>query len=505
MLQQANSQSGLSLKQLLPEGQFVGPSDVQIRSCCGRWSECEPNDLYVAIVESDCDGHDHVGEALQRGASAFVSERLLAVDRPQCIVDDSRQAYGRICHALAGNPSTKINSIGVTGSVGKTITSHLIQNVLEHARESVGLLSSLTSFDGQPLDRELQVAPARLAQAVARMVIAGKRHAVIETPSHALAQHQCAGLELDLAVVTNIRREHLDLHGNSANYRQAKTRIFEYLKPTGIAVVNADDPTTHFLLDELQCPTLTVGVRQAAEITGQILETAPHEQTFLIRAGNQSAAVRTNLVGAHQIYNFLSAAAAGLALGMDLPLVAQGLERVHSIAGRLEGISCGQDFGVFVDISHTPSQLATALHSIRQITSGRLICVATQRQSQTADERRQIGRLVERDAQHCILTSSQLGPPLEYEPFHQLLDGFKQTRRGHVIPDRLTAIEQALSMARAGDSVLISGCGEHSIATIGDGEWRINDRDVCQAWLLERGARRDDSEPTIFRFTDYHD
>ena len=127
MQQLAQAQSGLSLKKLLPEAQFVGPVDVQVRSCCGRWSECEPNDLYVAIVESDCDGHDHVADALNKGASAIVSERLLAIDRPQCIVDDTRRAYGRICHALAGDPSTKINTIGVTGSVGKTVTSHLIR------------------------------------------------------------------------------------------------------------------------------------------------------------------------------------------------------------------------------------------------------------------------------------------------------------------------------------------------------------------------------------------
>ncbi len=505
MQQLAQVQSGLSLKKLLPEAQFVGPVDVQVRSCCGRWSECEPNDLYVAIVESDCDGHDHVADALEKGASAIVSERLLAIDRPQCIVDDTRRAYGRICHALAGDPSTKINTIGVTGSVGKTVTSHLIRGVLAAADESAGLLSSLESFDRKPLEREMLLCAPRLAHLLSSMVMNGHRHAILESPSSALAQHRLAGVELDVAVITNIRREHLELHGNSGNYRNAKTRIFDYLKPTGLAIVNADDPTTHFLLDQLPCPALTIGVRQPAEVVGQIIEQSSSEQTILIRAGNQAAPVRTTMIGPHQIYNFLSAAAVGLALGIDLPLIARGLESVASVPGRLERVVCGQDFGVFVDISHTTSQLATALHSIRQCTTGRVICVATSTANQSPEQRSQKGRVLERGAQYCIMTAERLGLPLDYEPYHQMLDGFKKTQRGHVIPDRLAAIEQALGLAKPGDTVLISGCGEHPIATIGDEAWNITDRDVCQAWLYDQAMSEKNSAPSIFRLDDYRE
>jgi UDP-N-acetylmuramoyl-L-alanyl-D-glutamate--2,6-diaminopimelate ligase len=270
-----------------------------------------------------------------------------------------------------------------------------------------------------------------------------------------------------------------------------------------MAIVNADDPTTHFLLDQLPYPALTIGVRQAAEVMGEVLEHSASEQTFLIRAGNQSVAVRTSLIGPHQIYNFLSAAAGGLALGFDLPLVAQGLAGVASIPGRLERVVCGQDFGVFVDISETPGQLSAALHAVRQITDGRVLCVATQTQNQSALERSQIGRLLERGAQHCIMTADQMGLPLDYEPYHQMLDGFKETQRGHVIPDRLTAIEQALSLARAGDSVLISGCGQFPIATIGAENWQISDRDVCQAWLYDRFQTAGDPSRSIFRIDDY--
>jgi UDP-N-acetylmuramoyl-L-alanyl-D-glutamate--2,6-diaminopimelate ligase len=501
----AHAPTGLSLRTLLPEARFVGPGDVQVRSCCGRSSDCEPNDLFVAIVESDCDGHDHVNEALRKGASAIVSERLLAIDRPQCIVDDTRRAYGRICHALAGDPSAKLNAIGVTGSLGKTVTSHLIRGILAAAEESHGIVSSLHPLVDTALSNDLEINAPSLAHFLSTMVLSGDRHAILEAPSGALAQHRFAGIELDVAVVTNIRREHLDVHGNAHNYRGAKMRIFDYLKPTGLAIVNADDPTTHFLLDQLPCPALTIGVRQSAEVTGQILERSAGEQTILIRAGNQSAPVRTAMIGAHQVYNLLTAAAVGLALGIDLPLIARGLESVASVAGRLERVVCGQDFGLFVDISRTPNQLAAALHAVRQVTTGRVICVATTAASQSAGDRVQVGRVLERGAQHCIMTSERLGLPLEYEPYHQLLDGFAQPRRGHVIPDRLAAIEQALSLAKPGDGVLISGCGEQAIATIGDEGWNITDRDVCQAWLYDQAIGSKQSAPTTFRIDDYRE
>ncbi len=139
MVNAATAQSGISLRQLLPDGQFVGPRDVLVRSCCGHWSDCEPNDLFVAIVDSDSDGHDHVERAVAKGACGVVGERLMAVRSPQCIVEDTRQAYGRICHALAGQPATQLTSIGVTGSVGKTVTAHLIHSIFVAAGLFVGI------------------------------------------------------------------------------------------------------------------------------------------------------------------------------------------------------------------------------------------------------------------------------------------------------------------------------------------------------------------------------
>jgi UDP-N-acetylmuramoyl-L-alanyl-D-glutamate--2,6-diaminopimelate ligase len=495
--------SGISLRQLLPDGQFVGSRDVFVRSCCGHWSECEPDDLYVAIVDSDSDGHDHVGQAIQRGACGVVGERLLAIRSPQCIVEDTRQAYGRVCHALAGDPSTQLTAIGVTGSAGKTVTAHLIGSILASGGAPAGVLSSIESQPSRGAHGRFEVNSPRLAKWLATQVLEGRRHAILEAASCDLAQHCFAGTELDVAVITNLRREHLNFHTTTENYRQAKARLLDYLKPTGFSVVNADDPHCAQLLDRLDCPALTFGLRAEAEVTGRVLETSLSEQTILIRAGNQSVPVRTRMIGQHHVSDCLAAAAVALALGWDLPQIAQGLERAESIPGRLEGVRCGQPFGVFVDVSDTPQQLATALHALRQVTRGRLICVATQHRGQSADDRRRIGKVLEKSADHAILTSEQLAPPLIYEPFHQVLDGFDRPQAAQIIPDRIRAVEQALAWAQPADTVLIAGCGDRPIVTVGDESWQINDRDVCQAWLYDHAFRESWEDPRIYRIDDY--
>ena len=358
-------QAGISLRQLLPEGQFIGAADVVVRSCCGSWSDCRTDDLFVALVDSDGDGHDHVAQALARGACGVVGERLLAIPKPQCIVEDTRQAFGQICHRLAGNPARHLNVIGVTGTTGKTVTAHLIRSILQTADEPTDVLSSLEPKAAGTARGDYQPDATGLARGLSAMSRAGFRHAVVEAPSINLARHGFAGIDLNVAVITNIRREHLDYHTTVANYRAAKARLLDYLSPSGFVIINADDPISAQLLDQIPAPTLTVGIRNTAEISAEVLESHPGEQTILLRAGQQAIPVRVPMIGMHHVYNCLAATATALVLGIDVPQIARGLESAGAIPGRLEAVQCGQSFQVYVDVARTPHQLAQALHAVR--------------------------------------------------------------------------------------------------------------------------------------------
>lgn len=511
MSPQVATRKGIRLCDILPNAKFIGAKDIVVHSCCGQWDDCQSDDIFVAIVGSELDGHEFSHEAIKRGAAAVVTERLLTIDRPQCIVPDTRKAYGKICQALAGSPSNRMSTIGIAGSDGKTVTGHLIRSVLKAAGKTTGMVSSIEADLGEGCQSipTQKLNPPSLAEQLSRMVMSGCTHAAVELSSVSLAQRALYGVEFDITVITNIRQDHLQFHGSVDNYRRALLRSLQCLKPHGMTVVNIDDPTSHFLLKSLEVPTLTIGMKQDAQITAESIERCSSEQTFIIKAGNESIPVRTSILGDQHIYNCLAATAVGLSMGIELSIIARGLESANRIPGRLERIECGQQFGVWVDAARNPNQLATAVRSIKQVTQGKVWCVCSTNDEQTQNERRRLGEVVERSAVEPIITRVAVDQISDYEPTHQVLDGFDEPAKARIIPNRFKAIEWALQQAQPGDSVLITGCGEKPFALVGENRWTINDRDVCQAWLYDHASVQDfagrctESDPVIFDINDY--
>ena len=507
-----NADFRIRLSDILPDAKIVGADDIFFESCCGDWQDCQTDDLYVALVEAEHDGHEFTNEAIRRGAHAIVTERLIMSARPQCIVPDTREAYGRICQALAGQPSSRLSTVGVSGSDGKTVVSHLIRSILEEAGRETGLISSLevNLGDGRKSVPPAQINSAQLASQLTQMAMAKCDAAVVELPSTALAQRSTAGIGLDVAVLTNVRSSSLNFHGNLKNYRRAQTRLLKLLKPSGVAVLNADDPTSHFMLGKIKTPTLTFGMKQDANVTATLVNRSRTEQTFLLMAGGQSVPVKTKVIGDHHIQNCLAAAAVGLALGIDLFSIANGLNRADVMPGRMEQLDCGQEFGVWVDAAGTPNQLANAIQSIKQVTTGRVWALCSLDKSQDRSLRKQIGEVVDRSSVEIVLTNTQADGDNDLEPMHQVLDGIREPGRAELIPNRFKAIEWILQKAQPGDAVLVSGCGNRPFALVGKESWTINDRDVCEAWLYDNASLAPVSpdgglEPGIYNIDDYRD
>ncbi len=476
----------IQLRRLVPEAEVLGADDLLVAGCTSDTRRLKPGDVFVALRGREADGHDYARQAAALGASAIVGERPLpGVSVPQAIVPDSRTALGRLCQALAGDPSRKLKVIGITGTNGKTTTTYLIASILASAGHPVGLLGTIAYFDGHDTaDPEHTTPPAEtLARWLGRMVANGCTHAVMEVSSHALDQARLAGMRLDAACVTNVCRDHFDYHGSAEEYRLAKSRLFDHLAPEGFAVVNADDPTSAGYLRKLDGPALTVGMRSAAEITGHMLERCPSEQTFLLTAGSDSVPVRTRMIGDHHIANCLVAAATGLAYGIDLPTVVRGLERVDGVPGRLERIECGQPFGVFVDYAHTPDALTAALRTLREVCRGRLICVFGAGGDRDRQKRPLMGQAVERLADLAIVTNDNP----RYEPpkaiIDDILSGFRYPTQAVVLPEREEAIQSALADARPGDCVLIAGKGHETYQVLGGKRYHFDDCEIAREWL----------------------
>lgn len=480
---------GIGLRQLLSSASVFGADDIFVEGVSSDSRQCREGDLFVAQIGGHVDGHDYVGEAVSRGASAILAERYVAaVGVPVCVVPDSRVAYGLISQALAGNPSRSLKVVGVTGTNGKTTVSWLVASVLEAAGLRAGLTGTIVNSDGAAVEPSDMTTPdaAHLAGWLSRMVANQCTHAVVEVSSHALAQSRTAGIEFSAACFTNIRRDHLDFHNSLANYREAKSRLLRQVSPDGFVVVNADDPVSAGLLSRTDRPALTVGIESAAELSATIIDRQLSEQTFLLHAGNESVPVRTRIVGDQHVYNCLTAAAVGLLYEIELPDIVSGLERMTAVPGRMDRVECGQPFGVFVDYAHTPDALDGVLRSLRRLTAGRLICVFGAGGERDRGKRPLMARAVEKSADIAVVTDDN---PRRDDPARirrEILSGFQSRESVVEMPGRADAIAWALGQARPGDCVLIAGRGHEEYQQIGSTRQWLDDREVARQWLYQQ-------------------
>jgi UDP-N-acetylmuramoyl-L-alanyl-D-glutamate--2,6-diaminopimelate ligase len=483
---------GISLRTLFPEAVIFGADDIRVRSCSADSRTVQAGDLFAAIIGPHNDGHDFVYEAAFRGASAILAERFVPADgQPVCVVSDSREAYGRLAHALAGNPSHRLKVIGVTGTAGKTTTVALIDSVLTAAGRRVGSTSGLLHFDGMRLDSPSADTPdaAALAGALARMESNGCDCAVIEVSSQALSQRRLAGLRLEMACVTNVRRDHLEYHASLRNYRDIKARIFRDLRPGGASVLNLDDAVCADYLRGLDGPALSVAMVKNAELTAVVVERFAGEQTFLLSAGSEAVPVRTRIIGDQHVYNCLTAAAVGLLEGISLTEIARGLERIESVPGRMERLECGQPFRVFVDAAQTSASLGVALESLREVTERRLICVFGIDSERDSAFRPLAGQTVEAFADMAVVTENNPRGEDSTRIASDILGGFESLENVVVMHDRAKAICWALAQAQPGDCVLIAGKGFDSHQHAGSQVYWFDDREVACQWLYEQGQQ----------------
>lgn len=488
MVKSPERASGVSLRELFPRAEFLGAPDVLIQSCCSDSRRVQSGDLFVALPGIESDGHEFAREALTRGAKAMLVERFVnAPGLPQCVVSDVREAYGKLCQAIAGFPSRQMRTIGITGTNGKTTTTQLTQSVLAQAGATVGTIGTLGIFDGYELHPSMHTTPpaAVLAHWMESMVAADCTHMVMEVSSHALSQRRVAGIEYDAVCFTNIRRDHLDFHGSLLNYRRTKARLLEHLSSEGVVVINADEPELVELGTEVCSPMLTVGMKADADLTALVVERHRSEQTFLLSYESETVPVRTQMIGDHHIYNCLSAAALGVVAGLDLTTIARGLETLGHVPGRLERLECGQPFSVFVDYAHTPDALATVLHTLREVTEGRVICVFGAGGERDIRKRPQMGAVVERGADVAVITTDNPRSEAPQAIARDLLSGFNRPSRAEQIADRAQAIHWALSQARPGDSVLIAGKGHEDYQLVGQQRFYFDDRKVAREILYK--------------------
>jgi UDP-N-acetylmuramoyl-L-alanyl-D-glutamate--2,6-diaminopimelate ligase len=428
-----------------------------------------PGALYCCISGAHVDGHDLAPSVVAAGAGSLLVERFIPVNAPQVRVPDTRRAIGPVAAAFYGHPSQRLAVIGVTGTNGKTTTTHLLAAACEAGGRPaavIGTLSGgLTTPEAPTLQREL-------ADAVAQ----GRTAVAMEVSSIALDQHRADAIAFAIGVWTNLSQDHLDYHGTMEAYFEAKARLFSADR-TAKAVVNADDPFGRRLLERLAIPASCFSADDAKDLHVEV-----HGSRFYWRG----VEVALRLGGRHNVLNALAAATAAAELGIAAADIAAGLASVSRIAGRWELIDCGQPFSVLVDYAHTPDGLEHVLRSARGAGSGRLLVVFGCGGDRDRTKRPLMGAVATRLADVAVLTTDN---PRDEEPGAIIQETAAGTVRPDVLviePDRASAIALALDRAEAGDVVVIAGKGHETTQVVGERVLPFDDREVAAAALRRR-------------------
>ena len=481
-------------------GTVESGGDVDIIGIAYDSRRVKPGDLFVAVTGLRSDGHAYVSDALGLGAAALALERSVEVPSgtPVLRVPSTRLALGELAAEFYGRPSRNLKLAGVTGTDGKTTTTHMAEHVLAASGIKAGAMSTVAfTVGGTATDNlsGLSIGEAPDIQAwLARMVEAEVTHAVIETTSHALAQDRVAGCDFDVAAFTNVGHDHLDYHSSWDDYLEAKARLIDlcaHAADKGIektAVLNRDDPSYEKLSRRSISRRWSYGVTTAADFYPLDLSMTGSGSRFRLRTPAGETDVSLSVPARFNVYNALCAAAVCLALGVPLEAIGPGLAGFDGVRGRLEAVNLGQDFRVFIDFAHSAGALASALAELRPFTSGRLIAVFGST-ARSDHDRPGMGRAAADLSDFFIITTDD---PLSEDPAEiarEVQAGAEGRAPGldyEVVLDRRAAIRRAIDLARPGDCVLLAGKGhEHTMLTASGAEpW--DERAEAEAAIRER-------------------
>ncbi len=453
----------------LPTAVLRGEPTVVVSGVTHDSRQVVDGSLFCCVRGSTTDGHDHAAAAVAAGATALLVDHPLDVAVSQMLVGDTRVAMGHLAAAFWGHPSRSLTLVGVTGTNGKTTTTSLISSVLETAGMSPGTIGTLTGRHTTPEAPDLQ---AQLAEFVRE----GKRSVVMEVSSHALLLHRVVGCHFALAVFTNLGRDHLDLHGTVERYFAAKALLFEpALSDRGIA--NTDDMHGRLLVDAAPIPMEGFS---SADVHDLVVSPSEHTYTW------RGQSIRVGIGGAFNAMNSLAAATAGVALGIDVEVVAAGLRAAPTVPGRFEPVHAGQAFDVIVDFAHTPDGLREALGAARSaVEGGRVIVVFGCGGDRDRDKRPEMGAVAAEHADHVIVTSDNPRSEDPLEIVNAVMAGVPADYRDRVVtePDRRRAFAMAFQTASPGDVVVIAGKGHETTQTIGTQVLPFDDRAVARELL----------------------
>lgn len=475
-------------------GETADSASVMIRGVAHDSRRVRPGDVFVCRRGLVFDGHDFAPEAVQRGAVALVVNRKLPLSVPQVVVPDTRVALGLVAAEFYGEPSRELRVIGVTGTKGKTTTTYLIQHLLEATGRRAGLIGTILQVAGKEVRIATRTTPeaSDIQELLSLMVEASWEAAVIEVSSHAVELKRTVGTEFDVAVFTNITRDHMDFHPTFQHYLAAKTGFFAQASVPGhkegkVAVINVDDPHWSSFAQATTARIVRVGIENEADLRAGDVEVTPKGVNFRVTGSYGETRLELQLTGRFNVYNALCALGAVVGEGVPLDLAARALSEVSGVPGRFERIDVGQDFSVIVDYAHTEDSLRNVLTTARSFARGRVLAVCGAGGDRDKGKRPLMGRALAECSDYVIVTSDNPRSEVPERICEDIVAGIRDAHLDpshyEVLVDRREAIRRAIAMAKPGDVVIIAGKGHETYQQFANHTIHFDDREEARAAL----------------------
>ena len=477
----------MRLDQVLPGAAPAGARDLQISGLAYDNRLVTPGTLFFCVPGFTRDGHDFAPDAVSRGAVALVVERPLELAVAQVQVESVRTAMPRAAAAFYGDPTSRMQTVGVTGTNGKTTSAFLVRALLEADGCQTGLLGTVKSVIGGVEHDVQRTTPEAidLQRTFKEMVDAGDRACVMEVSSHALELRRADAIHFAAALFTNLTQDHLDFHPTMEDYFNAKRRLFCGAEPPRVSVVNVDDAYGTRLAADLEGPVTFALHAEHADYRATDVRTDLDGSHFSVATPDDGrVAMHSPLRGEFNVYNVLGALATARELGIPLAECVQAIATAGQVPGRFETVDEGQPFAVLVDYAHTPDSLENVLRAARRLTDARLHVVFGCGGDRDRGKRPLMGEIARRLADRVIVTSDN---PRSEDPEAIIAEILKGSGRDVVHDaDRHAAIARALAEAGSGDVVVIAGKGHEQGQEFAGGR-KIPFDDVTVAREILRG------------------
>ncbi|MDX8430299.1 MAG: UDP-N-acetylmuramoyl-L-alanyl-D-glutamate--2,6-diaminopimelate ligase [Candidatus Algichlamydia australiensis] len=480
----------MKLKKLfkgIPKVSIKGAKEVEISGISVHSKLVKPGNLFIAKRGVSDDGARYIDEAVVAGAKAVLTDIYdpFLSGVTQVIHPDPASIEAQVATIYYDDPSLHLFTVGITGTNGKTTTSYLVKHLLDAEGEFCGLLGTIEYIIGKKHLPAPLTTPDNITLQSLLSEIRSRRYAsaVMEVSSHGLKQGRVDGIDFDVAIFTNISRDHLDYHQNFEDYFHAKSKLFRDLSPQKTAIINIDDSAAQKIRVLTKAKILTYGIENCADLQASEITFREKYMSFCVTFEGEKAHVKTLLMGRFNIYNILAAIAVGLTRNIPLIECAAAVSTFKFVRGRLEPVKNSRGISIYIDFAHSDDALKNVLKTLRECKKGKIITVFGCGGMRDRTKRPKMAQVAEKESDYTIVTSDN---PRGEDPLAICLEiakGFASKKSYCVEVDRKTAIERAIQMAQKVDVVLIAGKGHENTQILDHKTIEFDDKEVARSAL----------------------